>query len=118
MQQFLKVEKIIILDEKIDIFTYFCSKHRLLVRVPTIYVLSKNKKIVKISTENCHFYSREKSLYVAWACFRNDYKKKQVRLHSLISFIDVCYTYSSFRLMHTSETEHMSQNSNMGFLMR
>ena len=22
------------------------------------------------STENCHFYSREKSLYVAWACFR------------------------------------------------
>ena len=23
------------------------------------------------STENCHFYSREKSLYVAWACFRN-----------------------------------------------
>ena len=24
------------------------------------------------STENCHFYSREKSLYVAWACFRND----------------------------------------------
>ena len=24
-----------------------------------------------ISTENCHFYTREKSLYVAWACFRN-----------------------------------------------
>ena len=24
-----------------------------------------------ISTENCHFYSREKSLYIAWACFRN-----------------------------------------------
>ena len=31
-------------------------------------------KIVKKkkSTENCHFYSREKSLYVAWACFRNE----------------------------------------------
>ena len=30
-------------------------------------------KIVKInSTENCHFYSREKSLYIAWACFRNE----------------------------------------------
>ena len=25
-----------------------------------------------ISPENCHFYSREKSLYIAWACFRND----------------------------------------------
>ena len=24
-----------------------------------------------ISTENCHLYSREKSLYVAWAFFRN-----------------------------------------------
>ena len=31
-------------------------------------------KIVQIkSTENCHFYSREKSLYVAWACFRNGF---------------------------------------------
>ena len=28
-------------------------------------------KILKKSTENFHFYSREKSLYVAWACFRN-----------------------------------------------
>ena len=38
----------------------------------TIYVLSKNMKIVKKkSTENCNFYSREKSLYIAWACFRN-----------------------------------------------
>ena len=26
----------------------------------------------KLSTENCHFYSHEKLLYVAWACFRND----------------------------------------------
>ena len=25
-----------------------------------------------VSTENCHFYSREISLYIAWACFRND----------------------------------------------
>ena len=40
--------------------------------VPTIYVLSKNIKMVKKkSTENCHFYSCEKSLYIAWACFRN-----------------------------------------------
>ena len=25
-----------------------------------------------ISSENCHFYSRKKSMYVAWACFRNE----------------------------------------------
>ena len=30
------------------------------------YVNSKKK-----STENCHFYSSEKSLCIAWACFRN-----------------------------------------------
>ena len=29
-------------------------------------------KIVKKSTENCHFYSREKLLYIAWARLRND----------------------------------------------
>ena len=28
-------------------------------------------KMVKKSTENFHFYSREQSLYIAWACFRN-----------------------------------------------
>ena len=25
----------------------------------------------KNATENCHFYSREKWLYIAWACFGN-----------------------------------------------
>ena len=36
------------------------------------YVLSKNmKKVKKIATENCHFYSRDKLLYVACTCFRN-----------------------------------------------
>ena len=33
---------------------------------------SKNIKKGKNSTENCHFYSREKSPYKAWACFRNE----------------------------------------------
>ena len=28
----------------------------------------------KNSTENFHFYCSEKSLYVAWACFRNGMK--------------------------------------------
>ena len=30
------------------------------------------KKVKTNSTENCHFYSREKLLYIAWACFRNE----------------------------------------------
>ena len=30
------------------------------------YENSKNNSI-----KNCNFYSREKSLYIAWACFRN-----------------------------------------------
>ena len=29
------------------------------------------KIVTNIKTENCHFYSCEKSLYVACACFRN-----------------------------------------------
>ena len=29
------------------------------------------KIVKKSSTENCNFYSREKSLYIAWACLRN-----------------------------------------------
>ena len=30
-------------------------------------------KIIKnISSKNCHFYSREKLQYSAWACFRNE----------------------------------------------
>ena len=30
-------------------------------------------KIIKhISSKNCHFYSRDKLQYIAWACFRNE----------------------------------------------
>ena len=52
----------------------FALKHGLwvLVRTASIHVLSKNKKNnQKISSENYHFYSREKWLYVAWACLHN-----------------------------------------------
>ena len=31
----------------------------------------KYEKSKKKSTETCYFYSREKSLYIAWTCFRN-----------------------------------------------
>ena len=35
--------------------------------------MSKNKKIIYqlFSSENYRFYTREKLLYIAWACFRN-----------------------------------------------
>ena len=29
------------------------------------------KIVTQKITENCHFYIREKLLYIAWACFRN-----------------------------------------------
>ena len=31
----------------------------------------KNENSKNISTENCHFYSCEISLYIAWECLRN-----------------------------------------------
>ena len=46
-------------------------------RVPTIYVLSKNKNkfknldLEKSCTEKFQFFQLKKSLYIAWACFRN-----------------------------------------------
>ena len=39
------------------------------------------KRVKQNSNKNCHFYSREKSLYIAWACFRyapNDQNDKRI----------------------------------------
>ena len=59
----------------IPIFLIFAPKHRLWVlvaRVPTIYVLSKNKKNIKhFLNEIFPFLHFKKSLYIAWASFRN-----------------------------------------------
>ena len=60
-----------------DIFLIFALKHNLRVLVRTASVThdlcfeQKYENSQKNSNENCRFYSREKSLYVAWACFRN-----------------------------------------------
>ena len=43
-------------------------------RVPTIKVLSKNKKNIDFLSENEHFYSCEIFLYITQACLRNDKK--------------------------------------------
>ena len=62
----------------IHYFLIFALKQRLWVlvrtasRVPTIYVLSKNKKnIIFFSSENNLFHNRENLLYITWACFHN-----------------------------------------------
>ena len=62
----------------IHYFLIFSLKHILvlwvLVRTASMICFeqkNENSK-KKNSTENCHFYSREKSVYIAWACFRND----------------------------------------------
>ena len=44
-------------------------------------------KIVKNkSTENCHFYSCEKLLYIAWACFRNGASIAETTGYSFVCF--------------------------------
>ena len=46
---------------------------------PQSMFCAKYENNTKLSTGNCHFYSREKSLYVAWECFRNDLTEKEIR---------------------------------------
>ena len=53
--------------------------------------MKKVKK--KKSTGNCHFFSREKSLNIAWACFRNDFTKIRVIHVILCVTSDVCIFY-------------------------
>ena len=52
-------------------FPYFCSTENIDCGYNLCFE-QKYENSQKNSNENCHFYSREKSLYVAWACFRND----------------------------------------------
>ena len=69
--------------------------------VATINVLRKtDKKIVKKSNEICHFYRREKMLYVAWACFRNVFE---------IGCVILLYTPCTFHI--TIFHHHLYQNN-------
>ena len=48
---------------------------RTALRVPTIYVLGKNKKNIEtFILKIFNFYNIEKFQYIAWACFRNEGK--------------------------------------------
>ena len=64
----------------IHYFLIFALNYRLWVLVEAVLTCTHNicieqkyEKSQKISPENCHFCSREKSLYVAWACFCNGF---------------------------------------------
>ena len=48
-----------------------CLNEAVLTCTHNICFEQKYENSEKISNENCHFYSREKSLYIVWACFRN-----------------------------------------------
>ena len=77
----------------------FALKHRLWVMVrtaplrrfycvPTICVLSKNKKNLKnFCTENFQFLQLKKPLYTAWACFCNVNQKLDFKMCVLADFV-------------------------------
>ena len=85
----------------IHYFLIFALKHGWYsLEPPDVYPQSifeqKYKNCQKISLENCHFYSREILLYIAWECLRND--------TSAITLVICCN--SSFHLM-TFEQFHI-----------
>ena len=41
----------------------------------SMFFYQKYENSQNISTDNCHFYSRELSPYIEWACFRNATKQ-------------------------------------------
>ena len=58
--------------------------------LPTIYVLSKNKKRYQFfSAENVQFLKLKKSLFIAWASFRND-NANRLGIQSAVTYVDYC----------------------------
>ena len=60
----------------------FSPKHRLC--VPTNYVVSKNKKNIKIFRKN---------LYISWASFHNVFQNKLDKIYQFLNFL---FFYTSF----------------------
>ena len=110
MQRFFQLKKLKNLSEKFWYFLYCCSKHKLWVlitnesleplhRVPTIYVLSKNKKNIlqKFSTQNFQFLQLKKNLYITRACFRNaTYKNKYMCEYINLDLIQTINKFSKY----------------------
>ena len=53
-----------------------------------LYFEQKYEKYYNFSSENYYFYTREKSLNIAWACFRNG-------CNTSIVILNACYDVSS-----------------------
>ena len=72
------------------------TREAVLTCIHNIVFEQKYENSQKNSTENCHFYSHEKSLYIAWACFRN----VRVRYFDNIQllFVDLDFMQFSKRL--------------------
>ena len=91
-------------------FYIIALKHRLRVLVSTVLTCNHNicfkqkykKKNPKNSTENFHFYSREKSLYIAWACFRKLIFFQGMALCLTISFAFYAYFYFDHLHFHVT----------------
>ena len=56
----------------IHYFLIFALKQAVLTCTHNICFEQKYENSKNYSTENCHFYSREKSLYITWACFHTE----------------------------------------------
>ena len=85
------------------IILIFALKHILCVLVRTcthnICFAQKYMKIMynmkkKKTTENCHFYSREKSLYIACACFRKVNTQPSVKITNRLDSFPVTHDRS------------------------
>ena len=93
-------------------FSYFCSKHRLLVlirttslrqfyRVPTIYVLSGNMKNIRFFfSENFHFLVVKFSVHLNRCVFIMNSLFPRFRPDRPIFHFSATFTCSSFSAMH------------------
>ena len=56
----------------------------------------KYEKSKKKSIENCHFYSREISLYISWACFRYGIMRPVSGIIGRVDAVAIVPIYSRF----------------------
>ena len=74
-----------------------------------VFALKHILGVLEQSTENCHFYSREKSLYIAWACFR--YAMSRTRVGKKVESVLNPNPYSIARHPHSCEFSHLDNMS-------
>ena len=73
--------------------------------VPTINVLSKNKKNKKYSTECFHFLQHKKNLYIAWATFGRVFIMRILEPHHGKPTICICENKGADQLRGNREAD-------------